>query len=85
MDISGETARLAIFYWKTAQDEEHPREAGAKLGFTPLELGNRRRKAHDALMTQLRAERFVFPDRASVTEWTEQFIKWIGCDYGYED
>lgn len=81
MDVSGEVARLAIKYYHTIVDEENPRDAMERYGYTPRELGLRRRKAHDALMERLTKERFAFNERGDVTEWTRQFVRWLGHEY----
>lgn len=77
--VSAKTAQLAYKYWQTIEDEEHPYEASQK-GFTARELGTRRTVAHDALMTQLRKEGFTFRERGDVTEWTQQFVRWVRGD-----
>lgn len=70
-------AKLSAKYAKTIEDEEHPREAMARTGYTDVELGARRRKAHNDLMDALAKEGYVFKDRGEVTEWNNKFQMWM--------
>lgn len=74
--FSSTIAKLSKKYDEMVWDDEHPSE-GIKKGFTPLELGNRRRKAHNDLMAQLEKEGYAFKDRAQVTEWNNKYQQWV--------
>ena len=80
MMLSADAQYLLCVYLRTIEDEEHPRDAMERTGFTPRELGLRRTKAHNALMKQLREEGIDCSDRYAITELAErydQYNRWM--------
>lgn len=76
MNLSALALKLVTQYLDRIADEEHPAE-GIQKGFTPRELGIRRKVAHDKLMAQLRAEGIQFSDRSAVTEFAKRCDQWL--------
>lgn len=74
MNISAAALKLVAQYLERIADEEHP-HAGIQKGYTPRELGIRRKVAHDKLMAQLRADGIQFTDRTDVTEFARRCDK----------
>lgn len=76
MDISATALKLVMQYLERINDEEHPAQAADK-GFTPRELGTRRKVAHDKLMQQLASEGILFTDRIQVTDFAKRCDAWL--------
>lgn len=76
MNLSANILKLVRQYMERVEDEEHPAE-GIQKGFTPLELGNRRRAAHNKLMQELTKEGISFPDRSDVTDFARKCDQWL--------
>jgi hypothetical protein len=77
MDFSPELVQLLREYIERVEQEENPREAMERLGFTARELGLRRTKAHNALMRELARAGIDISDRAAITELARRFDKWM--------
>lgn len=76
MSLDAETIRLTKDYLRKVHDEEYPREASERLGMTPVELGARRRTAHNKLIEHLSRQGVNTADRAAITELAYRVDRW---------
>lgn len=75
--LSSTAIKLALQYMERVEDEEHPRDAMEQKGYTPLELGTRRRVAHNKLMAELVALGIDVSNRSAITELARLVERWI--------